>query len=279
MEYDWSDYLTPDEREVLAEIEGWMSATPGSLKKLIGLAGKPLEFAYRQVPESIQNGISEAILKVLMTMRDGTTGMVSRRKVYDKIEAISGPLTGAGGILKVNIRTLDRVAKDCIKMSKAGCAAGGAAAGAAGLPGLIIDIPTLYGILFRMIQEVATVYGFSVKPEQEKSHILKILDVGHHPESTEKRKGMVELESIQKMIRDGTAVRDLERFAVQKGLQAMARSLGIHLTQRKLAQSVAIVGGLVGAGVNYQLAGDVSEVAYHAYRRRFLQEVALTRML
>ncbi len=88
---------------------------------------------------------------------------------------------------------------------------------------------------------------------------------------------MSELESIQDMIRQGTPLKDLERFAVQKGLQALARSLGIALTQRKMAQSVVIVGGVVGAGVNLQLAGDIGEVAYHAYRRRFLQEVALSR--
>lgn len=278
MEYGWSDYLNPDEQELLAETEDWMSAKPSRFKKLLGITAKPLEFAYDKVPDSLKENISAAILKVLSTMRDGSAGTVSKQKIYTKIEEIHGPLQGAGGPLRVNARVLDRVSRDLLKSARRGCAAEGAATGAVGLPGIIVDIPALYGLLFRMISEVATCYGFPIKPEQEKAHILKVLDIGHHLDSEAKRKGMGELQSIQDMIREGVAVKDLERFAVQKGLQALARHLGVNLTQRKLAQSVVLVGGVVGAGVNYQLAGDVGEVAFHAYRRRFLMEVAMSRM-
>ena len=57
----------------------------------------------------------------------------------------------------------------------------------------------------------------------------------------------------------------------------LARHLGLALTQRKLAQTVVLVGGVIGAGVNRQLAGEVGEVAFHAYRRRQLIDRALLR--
>ena len=79
------------------------------------------------------------------------------------------------------------------------------------------------------------------------------------------------------MIRRNIPVVEVQRFAVQKGLQTLARHLGLALTQRKLAQTVVLVGGVIGAGVNRQLAGEVGEVAFHAYRRRQLIDRALLR--
>ncbi len=145
-----------------------MNAKAGSLQKLIGIAGKPLEFVYKKIPDSVQTGVNEALVRVLCQMRDGTSGVVSRRKIYDRIQARHGPLKGACGLLRVNIRVLDEVARELIKRSKTGSALEGAVSGAAGLPGLIVDIPALYGILFHLIQEVATVYGFPVKPPPRK---------------------------------------------------------------------------------------------------------------
>ncbi|MBI3927495.1 MAG: EcsC family protein [Armatimonadetes bacterium] len=278
MDYSWTDYLTPDETAILAEVDDWVATRPGIVGRMIGLAGKPFDFAYSKIPQSVQGAISQAVLKALTTMRDGTASLVSRKAIFQQIEALSGPLEGAGGLLKVNVRILDRVAQDLTRKNRNACTVEGAAAGAAGLPGLALDIPALYGLLFKLIQETATCYGFPVKPPQERAHILKILDIGHHLDSDTKKAGMAELQTVQEMIRQGTPVHDLERYALHKGLQAMATNLAVSLTRRKLAQSAFIVGGLVGAGVNRMMASDIGEVAFHAYRRRFLMEVALSRM-
>lgn len=278
MEYSWADYLTPDEQAILEELDEWASTRPGMMGRMFGLAAKPLDFAFSKVPQSVQDSINNAVLKVLTSLRDGTAERVSRKKIYEQVEALHGPLQGAGGLLRVNVRVLDRVARDLIEKSKNACTAEGAAAGAAGLPGLVVDIPALYALLFKMIQEAATCYGFPVKPPQERAHILKILDIGHHLDVARKKTGMAELASVQQMIREGTPVQDLERYVLHKGLQAMAKSFATALTQRKLAQSAFLVGGVVGAGVNRMMASDVGQVAFHAYRRRFLMEVALSRM-
>lgn len=274
MEYSWADYLNPDEKSILKEVEEWMSTRPGMVGRLFGLAGKPLDYAFSKIPQSIQDAINKAVLTALTTMRDGTAGLVSRKKIYGRIEDLAGPLKGAGGLLRVNVRLIDRVARDLMTTNTNLCTAEGAVAGAAGLPGLAADIPALYGLLFKQIQEVATCYAFSVKPPRERDYILKILDIGHHLSCDKKKSGMAELESSQDMIRKGIPVQDMERYAVN----TMAKQFATALMRRKLAQSAFVVGSLVGAGVNRMMATDVGEVAFMAYRRRFLMEVALLRM-
>lgn len=267
-------YLTPDEVVAWQETDAWLQAESSKFQKVLGLTRKPLEYAYGKVPESLKDSIATAIYNVLTSLRDGSAGLTSQEVVSEKIGPIpEGPL----GMYLVGVRRLDGAARSLIGQSKNLCTAEGAATGVAGLPGIVVDIPALYTLLFRMIAQVAACYGYSVESEQERGHILKVLDVGHQLEPEAKRAGMTEIEELQRMIRDDVPIVEAQRFAVSKGLQSMARALGLALTQRKLAQSLAVVGGMVGAGVNRQLAAEVGEVAYHAYRRRYLAELALLR--
>lgn len=267
-------YLTPDELTCCRETEEWLQAEVSSFKKVMGLTRKPIEYAYSKVPESVREAIASAILNVLTSVREGSTGLVTADSVHQRLG-----VPGKFEIFQIDVRHLDAVAGDFLRQSKNLCMAEGAATGVAGLPGIVVDVPALYGLLFRMIAQISVCYGYSADQPEERHHMLKVLEIGHHTEPEPKRAGMDELALVQQMIRDDLPIVEVQKFAVEKGLQTMARQLGLALTQRKLAQSVALVGGVVGAGVNRQLAGDVGEVALHAYRRRHLMELAYLRRI
>ncbi|MFA5508868.1 MAG: EcsC family protein [Vulcanimicrobiota bacterium] len=270
-------YLGPEESAALAETATWLRQKESRFKKVMGVTRKPIEFVYNKVPESLRESIASAILKVLTSVRDGTANLTSAEVVRARVEAAEGPLKGEHALARVPIQKLDAVALKLIDSSKNACTAEGAVAGVAGLPGIVVDVPALYALLFRMISQLSAVYGFDIQPDEERTHMLKLLEIGHQLDSESKRKGMDEILELQDMIRRDLPVVEVQRFAIQKGLQTLARHLGLALTQRKLAQSMVLVGGLVGAGVNRQLAGEVGEVAFHAYRRRQLIDRALLR--
>ena len=270
-------YLNKEEREALAETQAWLGKKESRFKKIMGVTRKPIEYAYNKVPESVRESIAGAILKVLISVRDGTANFVSADDVQQRVVALHGELETDHALYQVKIAHLDKVAQKLVKNSKNACTAEGAATGIAGLPGIVVDVPALYGLLFRMLSHVSAAYGFEVQPEEERTHMLKLLEIGHQIDAESKRQGMGEILELQDMIRKSIPVVEVQRFAIQKGLQTMARHLGLALTQRKLAQSVVLVGGVIGAGVNRQLAGEVGEVAIHAYRRRHLIDRALLR--
>jgi len=266
-------YLTSTEYDAFRETDTWLDAKPSTVKKFFGMARKPVDFVYNKVPENIREKVADAILKVLLSVRDGTLSMVSVDKVYKRIEVHSGPIGDKPNFSKLGIRDLDQACLEGVRKSKNSCTVEGAATGVTGLPGIVVDVPALYGLLFHMIQEVAICYGFEVTPEEERSHILQVLNVGHHTDPAEKRREMDSLTSMQREMAQNATVTEVEKYT----LQTMARHLARTLIQRKLAQSVVLVGGVVGAGVNRQLAGEVGMTAHHAYRRRFLLELALGR--
>jgi EcsC family protein len=273
----FKNYLNKEERQALAETQAWLGKKESRFKKVMGVTRKPIEYAYNKVPESVRESIAAAILKVLTSVRDGTANLTSADDVQRRIVTLHGELKGEHAIYKVDIVNLDKVAQKLVKNSKNACTAEGAATGIAGLPGIVVDVPALYGLLFRMLSQISAAYGFEIQPQEERTHMLKLLEIGHQLDAESKRKGMQEVLELQDMIRQSIPVVEVQRFAIQKGLQTMARHLGLALTQRKLAQSVVLVGGVIGAGVNRQLAGEIGEVAVHAYRRRHLIDRALLR--
>lgn len=274
----WVGLLTDDERRALREIEDWVHKPPGAVGRTMAMLGKPLDFAYQRLPSALKEGMSEKVVGVLSAVRENSRRSFDQQELLDRLSAAVGrDITHPEQLFDHDFRPLDRIAKDILKKHRRAALLEGGAAGAAGLPGLVLDVPALYWLIFRTVQQIAICYGFEVSKEPEIAHIFKVVDVGHHLESDKKRRGMLELESLQSLIRQGVTLQDLERTFLAKGLQALARQLTASLAKRKLAQSVAVVGALVGASVNRQLVADVGLTAVYAYRRRFLREIAYRR--
>jgi hypothetical protein len=276
---DWARYLTLDEARALRETEEWVHAPQGLLGRALALASRPLDAAYQAVPAGLREALGEAIYKVLNGLLEGSRYTVNPRALWDRLSADVGhDVSSFQQVFKLDLAVLDRAAQDSLRAHRAAAAVEGGATGFMGLVGLVADVPALYGLLFRTIQEISIYYGFPVDSAAEKSHILKVLDVGHYLEDSSRRQGMLELASIQEMIHQGVPLKDAERLFLAKGLQQLARELALDLTRRKLGQTLAVVGSVVGAGMNYQLVTDVGQTAYHAYRRRHLMHLALARM-
>ncbi len=274
----WQEYLKPDEREILKQTEAWIEKPQGIVGRALGFLGKPLDMAYDRVPAGLKETIGQAIYGVLAKVAGYSEGHVRPQHIFDLLSQQSGlDVTRADQVSRLPIQALDKIARKVINAHRATALVEGGATGAAGLPGLVADIPALYYLVFRSVQEVALCYGFLPDAPDEMDHIFKVVDVGHYLESEKKRKGMLEIERLQDMISSNAPLKDVERTMIAKTLQTLARQLATAITRRKLAQTVALVGGLVGASVNQALLADVGDTAFYAYRRRFLMREAQAR--
>ena len=277
MDQELSSHLSLEEFKALRETDEWCEAEATKLKKALGFVKKPVDYLYSKVPEGIREKVAEAILKVLNSVHEGSSSLVSVDKVYTRLEKHTGVLGDSPDFFRLKVSDLDRAAVEIVSSAKNKCTAEGAATGVAGLPGIVVDVPVLYGLLFHAIQEIAISYGYSVTSEAEYAFIFKVLEIGHMSEREARRQGMKELEGLQQKVSREGAARDVETLAIKHGLQALARRLARTLIQRKVSQSVVLVGGVIGAGVNRQLASEVGAAAHHAYRRRFLYDLAKER--
>jgi hypothetical protein len=285
----WRHRLLPWELPALEETERVLLVPPPARTGWAGWAEQKMTALTAKVPEGVRNQVTNAVQGALDRMQQGSGWLVSREYVYKKLSLRVGPVQGSLDLLEKPVQYLDEVAMEFVSRATTGLTIEGAAAGASGLIGLAADIPILYFTLFKTIQEVALCYGFPVKPPQERLHMLQTLDLGHNLNSRDRPQIVARIFQIQGLIRAGTTLERLELFvaagqtaggtetqALVRNLR-LARQLAFDLIERKLFQSLVIVGSAVGAAANYQLMRDVGLAAYHLYRRRFLMEVALRR--
>ena len=285
----WRIYLTVAEQACLRETEAQLLHPPPPRGKVGAWTEGKLASLSEKVPEGIKNSLTQAVSSALEQIRQGSTWLVNKEAVYQRLERQTGTLRGSADILRLPVRLLDEFSEELVRTNTAGLTIEGAVAGASGLIGLVADIPILYCCLFRIIQEIAIVYGFPVRPPQERFHVIQALDLGHSLRSKDRAQLTLQTFQMQEMIGNGTTVEALEiqqaylprssgpqTQALVRNLR-LARQLALDLLERKLLQGLVIVGSAVGAAANYQLARDVGQAARHLYRRRFLMEVALRR--
>lgn len=275
----WVGKLTADEQAALKESEDFFQRPDGRLQKAIGKISRPFDLLFKATPQKLQDGVGKAIHGVLVTVAEGAEAGSSEAALIDELCAEAGiELEPWERIFGLDYSTLDGIAQKRLNAAKNMATVQGGVTGLTGAPGLIADIPSLYFLIFRTVHQIAVCLGHPAHSAAERRYLLQVVNVGHHLELRDRRCALLELEALESDLntRKGTS-EDMQRALLAKTVQLLARKLTQTLLQRKAAQTVAFVGGAVGAVINRQLLEDVGLTARHAYRRRFLRHAALQR--
>lgn len=124
----------------------------------------------------------------------------------------------------------------------------------------------------RIVGEVAITYGYDPTLPEEEVFAAQVIGLGMAVGSGAKTAALASLSRLtQDMMRRATWTRLNQHVLVEIVNRAFG-SLGLKLTQKKLAQIVPVAGVVISAGVNLQLVQRMHAAAMHAYRLRFLTE-------
>lgn len=143
---------------------------------------------------------------------------------------------------------------------KTGAAEGGIT-GAGGFLMSMADFPILIGIKFKMLFEIASIYGFNVKDYRERLYILYIFQLAF---SSQKGRKKVFL-SMQNWEQQMLALPAGEENFDWQTFQQEYRD---YIDLAKLAQLLPVVGAAVGAIANYKLLEKLGKTAMMSYRMR-----------
>lgn len=272
----WVAKLSADEQNALKDSESFFQRPSGRVQKVLGKLGRPLDYLLKASPQKFQSGVTSAIHGVLTTVAEGAEAGSSEAGLVDELcSELGWDLDPWERIYSSDYRILEQAAQRKVTVARRFATVQGGVTGVTGAPGLIADVPSLYFLLFRMVHQVAVCLGFPAHTPAEKRYLLQVVNVGHHLELRDRRCALLELEQMESELElKSESAEDLQRTLLAKSVQLLARKLASTLVQRKAAQSVAFVGGAVGAVINRQLTEDVGLTALHAYRRRFLKKSA-----
>ncbi len=219
------EYLETAKRE----IKRWEYRGPGFVVSLSDFMLRPAENAARTfVPAGIQDAVTRAIQEFLSGLRSAAPLISNEPKIYHKVETA---YQECGDELKA----ADTVARHFWNWNVAFGAGEGSSTGALGLADLVADIPALFAVLLRVIQQIGMCYGYDMKSEAEQEYVMHVLRIG----CTSSRRAKMEYLAVIKPVEciflgvgwrkmsELLARKEIYHLSVRAAMQEFARALGI----------------------------------------------------
>lgn len=148
---------------------------------------------------------------------------------------------------------------------------GGATAGVVVLA-IAGDVAASLALLGRAIAEVAVHYGFDPNEPGEEVFLMGVLSYSTASSLEGKAAALAALSRLsQQMMRQATW-KELQKDVLVKFIQTVFAKIGVRLTHKRLAQIVPVLGGVISAGLSYDMLSRALRDATRVYRVRYLSE-------
>ena len=262
------------ERQALREIHQWKNPKLGWLGKTVDRFNRGLHSVtdlVRKVP-GVDWTIDNVVSGLLRLTNEIMLDSVWRKAIYEEYRTAGHPVKGPDDIRALDLEAIDKVLAGLDTKYCAVTTAQGAAAGFAGLAGILPDVLGLVALNLRAAGEYATYCGYDVMQPSERLYALQLLHVVSLPPDTKREAALVPVSSVSHSIAQQQTVQTIEQAAVSGSIRGIAKALGTRLTKVKLAQLLPMAGTFVGGGFNGYYTTRVCNAAFHLYRERLLIE-------
>src|ERR1700748_147655 len=243
--------FSPADREALAAAVRRLES-PSLAGRLAALAGKPVGFMQRALPAAASTAVAKMAKRALERALDVALYSLRNRRFR-------------GG------RKLH---------SWLACTSG-AIGGAFGLAALAVELPVSTTIMLRAIAAIAQEEGENLTDPRTGLACLEVFALGGHP--TDETGVEADYFAVRAMLARGLVeVADfaLDKGAVREGAPFLVRFLtqiasrfGVVVSQKIAAQTVAVVGAVGGAAVNFAFVEHFQNVARGHFTVRRLERV------
>lgn len=202
------------------------------------------------IPEKVHQAITVAIKQMVR-------GVLFGARYTTKEQVISDSL------LDTETRVINR-----IKFYKNAAAAEGGVTGAGGILLAFADFPILLGMKLKLLFEIATLYGHSVKDYRERLFLLQIFQLAFSSQQHRQKifENITDWDKKKELLPE-----DINQFN-WRDFQQEYRD---YIDLAKMAQLIPGIGALVGLVINYRLLKKLGYTAMNAYRMRYFEKKLL----
>lgn len=148
---------------------------------------------------------------------------------------------------------------------------GGATVGAVALA-IAGDVSASLALLGRAVAEVAVHYGYDPHEPEEEMFLMGVLTYSTAASLEGKAAALSALSRLSQRMMRRAVWEELERDILVKVIRIVFGKIGVKLTHKRLAQAVPVAGGLISAGLSYDMLDRALRDATRVYRVRYLAE-------
>ena len=261
---DTSAELSDYEREAYAEVLRFLEeeSQQGVLGGLTTTLG---ELAEVVVPEGLLRSVTSSVEDVLRMAGGSSQARARRGRALAELAQRDPNLRRLEALRRADLRLLDEVAWATTRENQVAATLEGFGCGLGGLTLALIDLPMLILVNLDAVGAVATTYGFDLDDPREQDFLIGLLAGGSYALSS-LMAGEADFERpLSEVAPDHLAA---NRAAL--ALHGAASQIAARLTRQKLIQLLPILGGAVGAGLNFHYTWSTTRAAVMTYRYRWL---------
>ena len=264
--------LTDYERSALRDLDRWQGGDPSAIMQLVGLAMKPVDWAVdKVVPVALMEQAGDAIERFLDVLAEGSQWTFQTDTILRDLRAKGLEATTVDDLRAAPMDVLDPYARGLFAENSLLAALEGGGTGLGGALLMIADIPLLFSINLRLIQQVGAVYGFPVTGPEFRPLVIAIYNVAASGSKESKLEAMREISVAAASFAREVPYKGRVSGTFRDQSRQMPREIAKALVSRKVFQAIPLVGAAVGAGVNYWFTNEVAETAFQLFRALFLE--------
>ncbi|HLA63881.1 MAG TPA: EcsC family protein [Rhodothermales bacterium] len=266
--------LTDYERRAQREIESWeRGQNENLLQQALGFVLKPVDWAFNQfVPDSVVDQLGNGLNQVLGKLNDASEWTYDEKDLLAKAHEQGIEAETVDALRDEPLEKLDAVADTVAGPNTIMAALAGGGAGLGGVLFAVADVPVLFTINFRLIQQIGAAYGFPMKGPDFQPLVLAIFNVAASGSRQAKSDALRELSVAGAAFAHGSGYRGrAAQGTLREQVGHLPREIAKNLAGRKLAQMIPIAGAAVGAGVNYWFTDQTAEAARMLFRALYIE--------
>ncbi len=264
--------LSPYEKEVQREIERWQHGEASLLVKAFGWAMQPVDWVVNQViPEDVMDQASNAVEQFLSVLNNASEWTYDPKDLLKQAQEKGLEVETIADLRDQPLEQLDEIAKGLFTQNAVMAAIEGGGTGLGGAMLIAADIPLLFGINFRLIQQIGASYGFDLKGPDFQPLVLSIFNVAASGENRSKNDAIREISVAGAAFANDLDYKGRVTGTIRDQNRHLPREIAKNIVGRKIAQTIPIAGAAVGAGINYWFTNETAETAFMLFRALYIE--------
>ncbi len=263
--------LSSTEKQIRRDIEAWQHADASVVAQAFDWVMRPVDWAVeRVVPPEAMDRVTDAISQGLSVLSDASEWTYE----FDDVQAAAE----ARGIIVDNVvelrheplHDLDPLARSLFTQNALLAAVEGGGTGLGGVFLIAADIPLLFTINFRLIQQIGACYGFPMRGPSFRPLVLSIFNVAASGGREARNEALREVSVAAAAFANDLEYKGRVSGTFRDQNRHLPREIAKALVGRKLGQALPGAGAAIGAGVNYWFTQETAEAAHMCFRALYL---------
>lgn len=263
--------LTPYERNVQREIEKWHHQDASLISQALSWAAKPLDWAAERVPHDLIDQASKAVADSLSVLSDASEWTYDYNDLLSTARQQGLDVSSIDELRDQPMEALDTLARSHFSQNAIMAAVEGGGTGLGGVVFIVADIPLLFTINLRLIQQIGASYGYPMRGPSFRPLVLAIFNASSSGSKEARNDALREVSVAAAALANNLDYKGRLTGTLRDQNRHLPREIAKNILGRKLMQAIPIAGAAVGAGVNYWFTTQTAEVAYMLFRALFLE--------